>query len=159
MYTDPLSDVLEEFAHTIVTDFRIQEILDHLVKRIVDVMPVTAAGVTVSSLGVAPRYVAASDGLALRYEQLQSELMEGPSLATCHTGVALALPDLTRENRFGAFAPRALGLGLAAMFTFPLNRQDVRLGALDLYRDPSRRPVRRGDRDGADAGRVSSLPI
>jgi diguanylate cyclase (GGDEF)-like protein len=135
MYTEQLSDVLGEFAHTMVTDFRIQDILDDLVKRVVDVMPVTAAGVTVTSLGVAPRYVAASDGFALRYEQLQSELMEGPSLATSYTGEALAVPDLTREDRFGAFAPRALALGLAAMFTFPMHHQDVRLGALDLYRD------------------------
>ena len=33
------------------------------------------------------------------------------------------------------FAPRALESGLAAVFTFPLRHQDVRLGALDLYRD------------------------
>jgi diguanylate cyclase (GGDEF)-like protein len=135
MYTEQLSDVLGEFAHTMVTDFRIQEILDHLVKRIVEVMPVTGAGVTVTSLGVAPRYVAASDESALRYEQLQSELMEGPSLATCNTGEPLAIPDLTRDDRFGAFAPRAIALGLAAMFTFPLHHLDVRLGTLDLYCD------------------------
>src|SRR6202046_5810344 len=69
-----LSAVLGEFARTMVTDFPIQEILDHLVKRVVDVMPVTAAGVTVITPGVEPRYVAASDQFALRYEKLQSEL-------------------------------------------------------------------------------------
>ena len=49
MDKDELSDVLSEFARTMVTDFPIQGILDHLVKRIVDVMPVTAAGVTLIS--------------------------------------------------------------------------------------------------------------
>ena len=55
---DTLSAVLSEFARTLITDFPIQGILDHLVERIVDVLPVTAAGVTLISAGVAPRYVA-----------------------------------------------------------------------------------------------------
>jgi diguanylate cyclase (GGDEF)-like protein len=133
--TEELSDVLGEFARTMVTDFSIQGILDHLVKRIVDVMPVTAAGVTVISPGVQPRYVAASDQSALRYEQLQSELREGPCLAAYLTGEAIAVPDLTTDERFENFVPRAMEVGLAAMFTFPLNHEDLRLGALDLYRD------------------------
>jgi diguanylate cyclase (GGDEF)-like protein len=133
--TEELSDVLGEFARTMVTDFSIQGILDHLVKRIVDVMPVTAAGVTVISPDVEPRYVAASDQSALQYEQLQSELSEGSCLAAYLTGEAIAVPDLTTDDRFTNFAPRAMEVGLAAMFTFPLNQEDLRLGALDLYRD------------------------
>ena len=46
MLSEDLADVLSEFARTMVTDFPIQGILDHLVKRIVDILPVTAAGVT-----------------------------------------------------------------------------------------------------------------
>ena len=76
-----LSDVLSEFARTMVTDFPIQGILDHLVQRIVNVLPITAAGVTLISPGIDPRYVAASNGSALQFEQLQTELGEGPCLA------------------------------------------------------------------------------
>jgi diguanylate cyclase (GGDEF)-like protein len=135
MATEQLADVLGEFARTMVTNFPIQGILDHLVKRIVDIMPVTAAGVTLISPGLEPRYVAASDRSALRYEKLQSELGEGPCLAAYHSGDAVAVPDLTKDDRFPRFAPRAIDAGLAAVFTFPLNHEDVRLGALDLYRD------------------------
>jgi diguanylate cyclase (GGDEF)-like protein len=135
MASEQLSDVLGEFARTMVTDFPIQGILDHLVKRIVDIMPVTAAGVTVIAPGVEPRYVAASDQSAMRYEELQSELSEGPCLAAYHTGEAIAVPDLTRDDRFQRFGPQAIAVGLAAVFTFPLNHEDLRLGALDLYRD------------------------
>lgn len=46
MVEGDLSEVLSEFARTMLTDFPIQGILDHLVKRIVEVMPITAAGVT-----------------------------------------------------------------------------------------------------------------
>jgi diguanylate cyclase (GGDEF)-like protein len=130
-----LSEVLSEFARTLVTDFPIQAILDHLVERIVDVLPVTAAGVTIISPGVGPRYVAASDEAALRFEALQTELGEGPCLAAYRTGNVVTVPDLTTELRFPTFVPRALETGLAAVFTFPLKHGDEGLGALDLYRD------------------------
>ncbi len=130
-----LSDVLSEFARTMVTDFPIQGILDQLVRRIVDVMPITGAGVTLISPGTKPRYVAASSRSALRFEQLQTELGEGPCLAAYQTGQAVACADLRAEERFPRFVPRAVADGLAAVFTFPLRHGNHQLGALDLYRD------------------------
>ena len=135
MAGDQLAGVLTEFARTMLTDFPIQGILDHLVKRIVEIMPISGAGVTLISPGLEPRYVAASDPSALRYEDCRSTLGQGPCLAACHTGDAIAVADLARDGRFPAFASRATRAGLAAVFTFPLNHEDVRLGALDLYRD------------------------
>ena len=130
-----LSAVLSEFARTMLTDFPIQGILDHLVKRIVDVLPVTAAGVTLISPGTDPRYVAASNDSALRYEELQTELGEGPCLEAYTTGLAVAVPDLREETRFPKFVSHALEAGLMAVFTFPLHHDEEQLGALDLYRD------------------------
>ena len=135
MIKEELSDVLSEFARTMVTDFPIQGILDHLVKRIVDIMPITGAGVTLISESLSPRYVAASSDAALRYEELQTELAEGPCLAAYETGERISVPDLSDEGRFPAFSPRALTAGLGAVFTFPLRHDDLLLGALDLYRD------------------------
>jgi diguanylate cyclase (GGDEF)-like protein len=132
---EELSDVLSEFARTMVTDFPIQGILDHLVKRIVDIMPITEAGVTLISPGSEPRFVAASNDSALRFEKLQTELGEGPCLAAYLTGGAVSVPDLRSESRFPRFSPRALDAGLAAVFTFPLNHDASQLGALDLYRE------------------------
>jgi diguanylate cyclase (GGDEF)-like protein len=132
---EQLSNVLSEFARTLVTDFPIQAILDHLVRRIVDVLPITAAGVTLISPDADPRYVAASDDSALRYEELQTELGEGPCLAAYHTGEAVSVADLRSDTQFPNFAPRALEAGLEAVFTFPLRNGEAQLGALDLYRD------------------------
>jgi diguanylate cyclase (GGDEF)-like protein len=129
-----LSDVLGEFARTLVTSFPIQAILDHLVIRIVEVLPVTGAGVTLISPGSAPRYVAASDDAALHFEQLQTELGVGPCMLAYETGEAVSVPDLRDEPRFGTFTSRALGEGLRSVFTFPLRHDGVQLGALDLYR-------------------------
>src|SRR5512132_139091 len=101
---DTLSAVLSEFARTLITDFPIQGILDHLVERIVDVLPVTAAGVTLISAGMAPRYIAASDPFALRFERMQTEIGEGPCLTAYETGEAVAVPDLLVDERFPLFA-------------------------------------------------------
>jgi diguanylate cyclase (GGDEF)-like protein len=130
-----LSDVMSEFARTMVTDFPVQGILDRLVKRIVGVLPVTGAGVTLISADLEPRYVAASDESALRFEELQGELGEGPCLAAYHTGEAISVPDLSAMEWFPTFSPRALDAGLAAVFSFPLHHAELQLGALDLYRD------------------------
>ncbi len=136
MVSEDLSEVLSEFARTMLTDFPIQGILDHLVRRIVDVLPVTAAGVTLISPGTDPRYVAASNRAALGFEKLQTELDEGPCVAAYNAGEPISIPDLRLEERFPRFAPRALDAGMVAVFTFPLRHGDSRpLGALDLYRD------------------------
>jgi len=133
---EELSDVLSEFARTMLTDFPIEGILDHLVERIVGLMPVSAAGVTLIAPGAEPRYIAASNGAALRFERLQTELEEGPCVETYRTGEAVMVPDVRGETRFPTFSSRAVDAGLGAVFTFPLRHGASRLlGALDLYRE------------------------
>jgi diguanylate cyclase (GGDEF)-like protein len=118
-----------------LTDFPIQAILDQLVLRIVEIMPVTAAGVTLISETTSPHYVAASDESALRFEELQSVLDEGPCIVAYRTGKAVAVADLRSDKRFPVFLIQAREAGLAAVFTFPLRHGNSQLGALDLYRD------------------------
>ena len=72
-----LSGILREFARTMVTDFPIQGILDHLVSRIVEIMPITAAGVTLIVPGVDPQFVAASDTDALHLSSCRPNSTKG----------------------------------------------------------------------------------
>lgn len=127
--------MLSDFASTMLTDFPIQSILDHLVEKITEALPITAVGITLISPGTAPLYVAASDAAALRFEKLQTTLAEGPCELAYESGEAVSVPDLRAEQRFPNFIAAALDAGLAAVFTFPLRHGDGRLGALDLYRD------------------------
>lgn len=130
-----LAAVLSDFARTMVTEFPIQAILDRLIESIVEVLPVSAAGVTLVSPGTTPHYVAASDRSALRFVQLQTSLRQGPCVLAYESGNAVEIPDLRAETRFPQFTRVALAAGLAAVFTFPLRHGDGRLGALDLYRE------------------------
>jgi diguanylate cyclase (GGDEF)-like protein len=132
---DKLADVLSDFASTMLTDSPTQGILDHLVGRVVDVLPVTAAGATLFASGEDPRYVAASNSKALHFERLQTDLGEGPSMDACASGEAVCVPDLHHENRFPGFQSLALQAGLVAVFAFPLQNGSNQFGALDLYRE------------------------
>ena len=134
VHEERLSSVLTEFAHTMATDFPIQAILNHLVKRIVEILPITSAGVTLISAGSAPHYIAASDESALRFEQLQTRIGQGPCVAAFESGMAVAIADLGTNDRFPRFSRAAIGTGLVAVFAFPLRHGTGRLGALDLYR-------------------------
>lgn len=130
-----LSSVLGELAYTLTADVPTTTILTHLVQRIVGVLPVTSAGVTLMAPGSQPRYVAASDDDAMRFEKLQTDLDEGPCVLAYESGSFVSVPWLGAEPRFPRFAPAALQAGLQAVFTFPLRHGHRRLGALDLYRD------------------------
>ncbi|MGZ5374658.1 MAG: diguanylate cyclase domain-containing protein [Aeromicrobium sp.] len=130
-----LAEVLSEFARTMIVESPMQEIADRLVKRIVEVLPVTGAGVTLIVPETASRYIAASDESALRYQQLQSDIQDGPLHMAYATGEAVSVADLHNDGRFSQFAEAALPAGLAAVFTFPLRHDTDRLGAMALYRD------------------------
>ncbi len=130
-----LAQVLAEFAHTLGTDFSIRRTLDHLVGRIVDALPVTGAGVMLKGEGYELHFVAASNPVVLEIESLQNELGEGPCLAAFESGEPVAIPDLSLDQGFSRFSPRAWQRGLGAVFTFPLKLEGDKLGALDLYRD------------------------
>ncbi|HYP47240.1 MAG TPA: GGDEF domain-containing protein [Thermoleophilaceae bacterium] len=130
-----LSAVLVEFARTLVTSYSIQEILDHLVDRVVHILPVTGSGVMLMGGDRELHFAAASDETILRIEGLQMEFGEGPCLAAYETGDCVLVGDLARDGRFERFGPHAVDAGLAAVFSFPLLVEGRSLGALDLYSD------------------------
>jgi len=132
---EQLADVLSEFAQTMLTDFPIDSILDQLVKRIVELLPITAAGVTLITPPLVPHYVVASDPLAMRFEQLQTDIGEGPCLLAYHSGSPVVEGNLRTRTRFPLFAGPAVAAGLGAVFAFPLKHGQAPLGALGLYRD------------------------
>ncbi len=129
-----LSEVMVEFAHTLVRDYSVQQILDRLVNRAHDVVPVTGAGVLLMSSEGELHFVAASDDILLRIEGVQLELGEGPCLECWRTGKQVLVPDLGADRQFPRFSPRARQAGLGAVFSFPMTVDDQRLGALDVYR-------------------------
>ncbi|MCU1500704.1 MAG: diguanylate cyclase [Ilumatobacteraceae bacterium] len=130
-----LSEVLSAFARTMITDCPMRVIADQLVKCVVEVLPVTSAGVTLNVPMTSAREIVASDESALRFEQLQYETEDGPCNLANATGDAISVGDLQADRRFPQFAAAAAVDGLAAVFAFPLRHDCDRLGAMTLYRD------------------------
>lgn len=148
---DDLATVLSEFARTMLSDFPIQTVLDRLVRRIVDILPVDAAAISLMSLNTDPRIIAGSDASATRFEHLQTVLKEGPCIATYEWNQQIVIPDLAEEDRFPRYTPRALSDGLRAIFTFPLRHDGEPLGVLHLYR------MAPGDLDERDMATAQTL--
>jgi len=114
-----LVEVLAQFAATMVTDSSVHGVLDYLVTRIVDALPITAAGATLTWLDGGPRYATASNPEALQLEQL-------------HTGGSDA-PHLPAQRSSGPVAA-----GLAVVLAVPLRHGDQSLGVMHLYQDSPR---------------------
>jgi hypothetical protein len=103
----------------------------------VDLLGVSGAGLTLMTrkgLGA----VWASDSACLAAEDLQFALGEGPALDAFRSAAPALEPALAdAAARWPFFAPAALGLGVQAAFSFPLQMGVICLGALNLFRDRS----------------------
>jgi len=130
-----LAEVLVEFAQTLVKNLPIQGILDRLVERSIDVVPVTGAGVLLMGADFDLHFAAASDEVLLRVEALQLEFGEGPCITAYRTGKQVLIPDLCLDRQFPRFSPAARAAGLGAVFSFPIAVEGQQLGALDVYRN------------------------
>ena len=127
--------VIGELIESMMVGRTEQEILDFAVARLVELVGVSGAGVTLVGADGVPRFVAASDPIALRFEELQTQFAEGPCVVAHGSGSACTIPDLAADRRFAQFGPAALAQGMAAVFARPLRSPDRALGAVDLYRD------------------------
>ena len=104
-----------------------------------------AIGVGVSLMSETGNHVAyaASGPTCERFEELQFTMGEGP----CMDAYASRKPVLTSDlaevaGRWPGYATAVQDHGVRAVFAFPLQIGAARLGALDVYRDAGRRPVR-----------------
>ena len=79
--------------------------------------------------------VHATDAISAGLEDLQLTVGEGPCLDAFGSGGPVLVPDLeTETTRWPAFAPAAIELGAAAVFSFPLQIGVVQIGSLNLHR-------------------------
>lgn len=133
MHERQLLDILVRFATTLTADFSIQDVLDHLVAQIVDLLPVTGAGVLLMDDGAQHHFVSATDDTIRQVEGLQLRLGEGPCLVAFDRGTFVSIPDVSADTLLPRFSAAAHAAGLGAVFSFPLHDGGARVGALELY--------------------------
>jgi GAF domain-containing protein len=128
-----LTTLLVEFANTLVSDYQATDILDKLCGAVAEVLPATGAGVMLADHQNQLRFVAASDETVRAIEKLQIDLDEGPCLHSFVTGEPVVIADLEHTDRFPKFSPRALEVGLRAVYSFPMAHGEHCIGALNAY--------------------------
>lgn len=129
-----LSDILRRFAGTLVDDYSLEEVLTELSPSICKILDVHGAGVMMERDDGHLHMISTSDPLLTRLEELQIELDQGPCLLAYRTGEPVRSPDLTTDPRFPAFGSRAAEVGMKAVYSYPLQRRTMTLGALNFYR-------------------------
>jgi len=102
-----------------------------------EITGVTGAGIMLMAGDVPQGSVCTTNDVSALVEELQFELGEGPCVDAHHQGRPVLEPDLAapKVTRWLAFTRPAVEAGVRAVFGFPLQVGEVRLGALNLYCD------------------------
>ncbi len=91
------------------------------------------AGVSVTHRGGRVETVAGTDQLVWQLDELQYELNEGPCLDAIRKDPVVQVNCARHDQRWPAFIPRALSLGLRSQLAVRLYDDNDTLGALNLY--------------------------
>ncbi len=126
--------VLVDFAQTMVSDYTAEGALDGLMEQVPECLKVDGAGVMLEDDTGELRFVSASNDTLRMIEEFQVNTGQGPCVMAYETGQPVVADDLTGDTPFPAFAEVALAEGMAAVHSFPMLMEDIRVGALNLYR-------------------------
>ncbi|GAB3774303.1 GAF domain-containing protein [Nocardioides ginsengisegetis] len=107
-----------------------------LCRRAAEDLSADGVGLTLLSDGGHRQVLAATAGTARVVEELQVTAGEGPSLDAWRERRVVLLSDVARvaPARWPGLAPALLEAGVRAIFVFPLQVGDIRLGVLDVCR-------------------------
>lgn len=119
----------------VITDeVTLPDVIDDLSSHICGALPVSGAGLLISTSGRRHAVLGASDDRMRRLEQLQATFEEGPCMDTVRSGRFVGEANLEQaQQRWPLFGPAAVAAGIAAAFSFPVMAGPLTIGALDCY--------------------------
>ncbi|MBN9734786.1 MULTISPECIES: GAF and ANTAR domain-containing protein [unclassified Pseudonocardia] len=138
----PLIEAFVRLADTLVDDYDVIDLLKGLCDDCVTLLGADAAGLVLTDRRGALQAVAASAEAANLLELFQIQADQGPCLDCFRTTRQVRSPDLRRDRRWPAFAPRARAAGFLAVHALPMRLRGLTIGALNLFhRTPVAMPV------------------
>lgn len=130
---EQLIEHISALTGVVLADETIESVLTRVATTVTDTVA-ECSDVSVSLAGPESVFTAASGGaIAQQLDDIQYETGEGPCLATIDTGKPVRVDDITEDDRWPRFAPRAAEQGLRASFSLPLPVQGQVVGSLNLY--------------------------
>lgn len=107
--------------------------LDGLARSTAAELGMAAVGFALTLAGQHRGTLGVSDERAAAIEDIQFTSGEGPCIDVHRSGRPVLEPDLATSARWPAFGREAASLGVAAVFSLPLQVGAARFGSLDLY--------------------------
>lgn len=131
-------DTFVELAGALAGDDDVNELLEMLVARCAAIFGVTTAGVMLETPEGRLQLAVALSAEMRDLEQAEIDNEDGPCHEAYRTGEPAVVNDLDHSDvaeRWPTVVGRMRGMGLKAVYAFPLRRRGDRIGALNLYRD------------------------
>ncbi len=130
----PTAAALTEAAREIHRAEGIDETLEAIVHSAQRSLPgIDHVGITIGRSDGTLDTLAATDDLVLQIDVAQYEAREGPCVYALDAESVVRVEDARHEQRWPAFIPRAVKLGLRAAMGVRLHVDDFELAALNLY--------------------------
>lgn len=125
---------LVELADLLAGHYELTDFLHWLVEHCVVILDVAAGAVLLEAHRRRLALATATTPEMEAFERWQIEYREGPCW-DAYEGVApVVVEDLRADDRWPNVRPRAVGIGILAVYAFPLRLRDDCLGVLNLYR-------------------------
>ena len=131
-------DTFVELAGALAGDDDVNELLEMLVARCAAIFGVTTAGVMLETPEGRLQLAVALSAEMRDLEQAEIVNEDGPCHEAYRTGEPAVVNDLDHSDvaeRWPSVVGRMRGMGLKAVYAFPLRLRGDRIGALNLYRD------------------------
>lgn len=129
-----LAHVLSEIARSLDRERTMEGLLRAVALAAVRAVPgARHASVTAAGWGGGPDRTARTDETAAGVDRLQSEAGVGPSIEAVRSRSPYVVPDLAADDRWPAFGPRVIELGVRSVLAVPLLVEAGDLGAITLY--------------------------
>lgn len=129
-----LAAALADAARAIRVEEDVDTVLGDIVRAAVSSLPgINHAGVTIRQKSGEYVTCASTDELVTRLDDLQYALGEGPCLHAIEAERLVPANNLRHEQRWPAYVPQALRLGLRSQLGVQLVIDSHRMGGLNLY--------------------------
>ncbi len=130
-----LREAVSGYARRIASSYEVGHALYSVTDDALRVLGCDGAGVSVGDPEGRLRFVTATEQRVVRIEEEQAVAQEGPCFEAFETGTPVVTADLLGEARWERYRSTAVAAGFRAVAGVPMVVDDVRIGAMNLYRE------------------------